>query len=47
MGPFPYLQIEGRACDLHNVLRSDVDVFEKADLIIAATGSWSAENALN
>lgn len=44
---FPHLRIEGRACDLHGVLRSDVDLLEKADLIIAATGSWSAENALN
>ena len=44
---FPHLQIEGRACGLHHLLQSDVELLEAADLIVAATGSWSAENALN
>ena len=44
---FPHLQIEGRACGLLHLLQSDVELLEAADLIIAATGSWSAENALN
>ena len=44
---FPHLQIEGRACDLHCLLRSDLELLKAADLIVAATGSWSAESALN
>ena len=44
---FPHLQIEGRACGLHHLLQSDVELLEAADLIVAATGSWSAESALN
>ena len=44
---FPHLQIEGRACGLHHLLQSDVELLEASDLIVAATGSWSAENALN
>ncbi len=44
---FPHLQIEGRACGLHHLLQNDVELLEAADLIVAATGSWSAESALN
>ena len=44
---FPHLQIDGRACGLHHLLQSDVELMEAADLIVAATGNWSAENALN
>ena len=44
---FPHLQIEARACDLHELLQSDLELLEAADLIIAATGSWGAESALN
>jgi molybdopterin/thiamine biosynthesis adenylyltransferase len=44
---FPHLQIEGRACGLHEVLQTDPELLEVADLLIAATGSWTAENALN
>ena len=44
---FPHLQIEGRACGLHHLLQSDHDVLGAADLIVAATGSRSAESALN
>ena len=44
---FPHLQIEARACGLHQLLQSDLDLLEEADLIIAATGSWGAESVLN
>ena len=44
---FPHLQIEGRTCGLHHLLQSDVELLEAADLIVAVTGSWSAESALN
>ena len=44
---FPHLQIEGRACGLHEVLQTNPELLEVADLLIAATGSWTAENALN
>ena len=38
---FPDLRIEGRACDLHHLLQSDLDLLEVADLIVATTGSWA------
>ena len=38
---FPHLQIEARACGLHQLLQSDLELLEAADLIIAATGSWA------
>ena len=44
---FPHLQIEGRACGLHHLLQSDLELLEATDLIVAATGSWGAESALN
>ena len=44
---FPHLQIEGRACGLHELLQSDAELLDAADLIVAATGSWSAESVLN
>jgi len=44
---YPHLQIEGRPCGLHEILLTDADLLEGTDLIIAATGSWAAENALN
>jgi len=44
---FPHLQIEGRSCGLHEVILTESDLLEGADLIIAATGSWGTENALN
>ncbi|TGP50643.1 ubiquitin-activating enzyme [bacterium M00.F.Ca.ET.230.01.1.1] len=43
---FPHLQIEGLCGGIHGALRSD-DILLKADLIVAATGNWSAESALN
>ena len=44
---FPHLQIEARTCDLRQILLNDLDLLEAADLIIATTGSWGAESALN
>jgi sulfur-carrier protein adenylyltransferase/sulfurtransferase len=44
---FPHLQIESRACGLHEVLQTDPGLLEVADLVISATGSWTAESALN
>ncbi|SFC84307.1 E2 family protein B [Bosea sp. CRIB-10] len=44
---FPHLQVEHRVCDLHYVLAKEPDLLEAADLIVATTGSWVAENALN
>ncbi len=44
---FPHLQIESRACSLQGLLQGDSELLEAANLIIAATGSWGAESALN
>ena len=44
---FPHLQIESRACGLQELLQNDPELLEAADLIIAATGNWGAESALN
>ena len=44
---FPHLQIESRACNLQGLLQSDLKLLEAADLVIAATGNWGAESALN
>ena len=45
---FPHLQIESRACYVENLLlQGDPELLEAADLIVAATGSWGAESALN
>jgi hypothetical protein len=44
---FPHLQIEHRACDLHHLLWVEHDLLAAANLIVAATGSWAAESALN
>lgn len=44
---FPHLHVEHRDCDLHYLLSEDPDLLMSADLIIATTGSWAAENALN
>ncbi len=46
-GDYPHLRIESRSSGLQELLRTDSDLLEGADLIIAATGSWAAENALN
>lgn len=44
---FPHLLVENRDCSLQYLLRSDLQLMEAADLIIAATGSWAAESELN
>jgi hypothetical protein len=44
---FPHLRVEHRACDLHYLLSDETDLLIAADLIVAATGSWAAESALN
>lgn len=44
---FPHLLIEHRACDLHYLLDHHEDLLAGADLIVAATGNWVAESALN
>jgi hypothetical protein len=44
---FPHLQVEHSDCDLHYLLADNSDLLDAADLIVAATGSWAAENALN
>jgi hypothetical protein len=44
---FPHLQIESRNCGLHDIVRNDPDLLHGASLIVATTGSWSAENGLN
>lgn len=44
---YPHLQIQGRPCGLHELLLTDAVLLDEADLIITATGSWAAENALN
>ena len=44
---FPHLTIEGKNANLLEVLHTEGALLEQADLIIAATGNWSAEHALN
>ncbi|MXZ28657.1 ubiquitin-activating enzyme [Candidatus Poribacteria bacterium] len=44
---FPHLRIDSRTCSLQEFLRNEPELLGKADLIIAATGSWGAESALN
>jgi molybdopterin/thiamine biosynthesis adenylyltransferase len=44
---FPHLEIEHRAWDLNGLLSAEPDLLAAADLIVAATGSWAAESALN
>jgi molybdopterin/thiamine biosynthesis adenylyltransferase len=44
---FPHLNVEHRACGLHQLIAHDRDLLAAADLIVAATGNWVAESALN
>lgn len=44
---YPHLTIQARNHGLHQTIQLETELLVKADLIIAATGSWSAENALN
>jgi len=44
---FPTFSIEHRAFGLHHLLSAEQSLLAAADLIVAATGSWAAESALN
>jgi len=44
---FPHLKVEHRACGLHQLIAHNKDLLEVADMIVAATGNWVAESALN
>ena len=44
---YPHLKIESRICYLQEFLRNESELMGTADLIIAATGNWGAESALN
>lgn len=44
---FPHLQIESRDCYLQDLLQSEQELMEGADLIISAIGNWGAESQLN
>ncbi|MGB3470584.1 MAG: ThiF family adenylyltransferase [Erythrobacter sp.] len=44
---YPHLTIEHRPCGLHQLIAQDGDLLAAADLIVAATGNWVAESALN
>ncbi|MEP5366522.1 ThiF family adenylyltransferase, partial [Parvibaculum sp.] len=44
---FVHLNVEYRACDLHQLIAQNGDLLAVADMIVAATGNWVAESALN
>lgn len=44
---YPHLAIEYRSHGLHDLISCESDLLAEADLIIAATGNWVAESALN
>lgn len=44
---FPHLIVEYRDCGLHQLIAQNESLLAAADMIVAATGSWSAESALN
>ncbi len=44
---YPHLLIEHRACTLHHLISHHADLLAEANLIVAATGNWVAESALN
>lgn len=44
---YPHLTIEYRTCDLHHLISREGDLLADANLIVAATGNWVAESALN
>lgn len=44
---YPHLVVEHRACTLHHLISHDADLLAEVDLIVAATGNWGAESALN
>lgn len=44
---YPHLTVEYRPFGLHQLIAQDEDLLVAADLIVAATGNWVAESALN
>lgn len=44
---FPHLEVDYRACSLQQMIAYNQDLLEVADMIVAATGNWVAESALN
>ena len=44
---FPHLQVVGLDASLEELVQADAGLLEAADLVIATTGSWSAESLLN
>lgn len=44
---YPHLSVAHRACGMHQLMSHDADLLTEADLIVAATGNWVAESALN
>ena len=44
---YPHLTVEHRPYGLHQLIAQDGDLLAAADLIVAATGNWVAESALN
>lgn len=44
---YPHLLVENRAVGLHQLIAQDGDLLSAADLIVATTGNWVAESALN
>lgn len=44
---FPHLDVDYRACDLQHLVAHNTDLLAAADMIVAATGNWVAESALN
>jgi molybdopterin/thiamine biosynthesis adenylyltransferase len=44
---YPHLSVVHRANDLHHMISHDADLLAGASLVVAATGNWMAESALN
>jgi molybdopterin/thiamine biosynthesis adenylyltransferase len=44
---YPHLTVEHRSYGLHQLIATEGDLLAAADLIVAATGNWVAESALN
>lgn len=44
---YPHLTVEHRPCGLHRLIATEGNLLAAADLIVAATGNWVAESALN
>ncbi|MBA3896042.1 MAG: ThiF family adenylyltransferase [Sphingomonadaceae bacterium] len=46
-GDFPHLEVFGHAIGALSIIDGHLDILEASDLVIATTGSWAAESALN